>query len=44
MKTVVKALMWLTGSLILLAVGIVLFVTLAIDPNDYKQEISTLVE
>ncbi len=44
MKTVAKVLVWLTGSLILLAVGIVLFVTLAIDPNDYKQEISTLVE
>lgn len=44
MKTIAKALLWLTGSLILLAVGVVLFITLAIDPNDYKQEISTFVE
>ena len=44
MKTIVKLLAWVTGAVVLLAVGIVMYVTLAVDLNVYKEEISVLIE
>lgn len=44
MRRVVRILAWLAGVAVLLMVGIVVFVTVLFDPNDYKESIADLIK
>jgi|GEM_PF-5192042 len=44
MKTVLKVLAWFIGGLALLAIGLAIFITLVVDPNEYKPQIASIVE
>lgn len=44
MKTLIKIVAWIVGGLVLLGVGLAAFVAFVVDPNEYKPQISSLVE